>query len=133
MNATTCIARPLWITTSSAWRFSIAVPSALTTSFVVCDESTDQPTRLRENASSTTAQHTFPSRSRCSVIFVSHNRLARFEQVAVDEIGGCRGGRDLPVAWASPRRQSSQLLLFLATFLAAFFAVFFAPLAFRAV
>ncbi|MEO5899419.1 MAG: hypothetical protein ABIR68_04715 [Ilumatobacteraceae bacterium] len=46
----------LWITTPSLLRFSIAFPSALTTRFAVCDESIDQPTTRRENASSTTAR-----------------------------------------------------------------------------
>jgi hypothetical protein len=50
-------------------------PSVLTTRFAVCEESMDQPTTRRENASSTTAQYTLPSRVGCSVISVSHNRF----------------------------------------------------------
>jgi hypothetical protein len=63
-----CVPWSLWITTPSAWRFSIAIPSALTTRFEVWDESIDQPTTRRENASSTTAQYTLPSRVGCSVM-----------------------------------------------------------------
>src|SRR3954467_4305321 len=52
-----CVPWSLWITTPSAWRFSIAIPSAFTTRLAVWDESIDQPTTRRENASSTTAVH----------------------------------------------------------------------------
>jgi hypothetical protein len=70
-----CVPWSLWITTPSAWRFSIAIPSAFTTRLAVCDESIDQPTTRRLKASSTTAQYTLPSRVGCSVMSVSHSRF----------------------------------------------------------
>lgn len=70
-----CVPRSLWITTRSASRFSIAIPSALTSKLAICDESIDQPTTRFERASSTTAKLTLPFCLGCSVRSVSHNRL----------------------------------------------------------
>src|SRR6059058_6033526 len=60
-----------------ASRCSIAIPSALLVNAAVGLWLIDQPTTRRLNASSTTAQYTFPSRVGCSVMSVTHNWLGR--------------------------------------------------------
>jgi hypothetical protein len=45
-----------WISVPDGFRLPIAIPSALVTSAAVGEESIDQPTTRRENASSTTQQ-----------------------------------------------------------------------------
>ena len=68
-----CVPWSLCMTVESGWRFSIAIPSAFTTSVAAGLVSIDQPTTRREKVSKTTAQYTLPSRVGCSVISVTHN------------------------------------------------------------
>jgi hypothetical protein len=58
-----------WITVISlaGRRWSMAMPNALVANAAEGAESIDQPTTRRDQASSTTAQYTLPSRVGCSV------------------------------------------------------------------
>lgn len=56
-------------------RVSIAIPSALVVSAAVGEELIYQPTTQRENVSRATQQKSFPSRVRCAVRSVTHNRF----------------------------------------------------------
>ena len=68
----------LWITVvpSAGRRPSMAMPSAFVTSAAFGDESIDQPTTRRDQASRTTQQYTLPSRVGCSVMSVTHSSFA---------------------------------------------------------
>ena len=64
-----------WITVISlaGRRWPKAMPSALVANAADGVESIDQPTTRRDEASSTTAQYTLPSRVGCSVMSVTHS------------------------------------------------------------
>lgn len=106
-----CVPWSLRITTLSAWWFSMAILSAFTTRLAVWDESIAQPTTRRENASSTTAQYTLPSRVRCSVMSVSHNRFgsvrakSRFTRSSAVGVFGILRYFGRPGSPAKPRRR----------------------------
>ena len=99
------------MTVPDGCRLLIAIDKALVTSVAVWAASIDQPTTLRENVSSTTAQYTLPSRVGCSVISVTHNRfgaaraksrLTRSSGVGVSRLGR---GRRLPGRPLIPARR----------------------------